>query len=206
MSELTPAQIGARLSAKLTAAQCDELRRTVAARRRTIKARLASLQDQNGSDRRVAVDSFDPEKLAALGRETDSLEDEDFLFHELDCRLIRLQQAAAAREQLEAAHTVRKKLPALIERTTQALAMYERARHELADALSALGHVNVTTEDRFYVDDAQFEQIIAALHPAAFPTERDTGARAFLRGRICPPAPPVYSEPRPDYAAQRRSW
>lgn len=207
MTELTTQQIGARLQREdATAAEYQTLVGAITARRRVIKARLDEIENRNGAARRAAMASCDPAQIALLNREAETLDDETGFLCDLESRAYQLHVRAIERETIENARLGRKKLPALIDAASKALAKYRDARQQLEDAIGAMGgarnllRAEPAAAKSMEVGDAELAQLVAAL----FVDPPTAGAVAGLRQRICAPPPPIYSDGPPDLAAQVR--
>jgi hypothetical protein len=105
MSDMTASQIAEQARRDdLSAAAYQLLVHAIAARRKHLKARLASVEDRNGSAYRAAVASADLAQLAALNREAESLDAECGVLCDLETRVYRLHASAREREDIEAAN------------------------------------------------------------------------------------------------------
>ncbi len=217
MTEMTTKQIAAQLQrSDLTAAVCQELVRAIAARRRTIQERLTSIEDRNGAGRRAVIASADPGALAKLNQEAEALDDELGFLADLDTRAFRLHLAAVEREVIESGARAHRRIAQVLGNAEQALTAYLAARQQLDDATGSIGGANEQQRwriaalgedraqgERLVVDDATLDRILAVMHPPALVREeQQRGARAFLRSRICVPAPVQYGDPPPDLREQ----
>lgn len=202
----TSKELAEQLRRAATAAEIYRIINAIAARRRTVKERLASIEDRNGTARRAAIESADSDVLARLNREAESLDDElGFLSH-LDSRAFPLHLAATEQETVENGKRAHRRITQVTAAAEEALAAYSAARQRLEEATSAIGGANDQLRgERMIVDDATVERIMLAMWPVFLVREEQRrGARSGLRQRICAPAPPVYGDSPPDMAAQVR--
>lgn len=206
MPELTLKELAEQLRRAATAAEIHAVIGAIAARRKSLRERLTSIEDKNGSARRAVIASADTEALARLNAEAEMIDDELGLIAHLDARAFPLHTAAVERETIEAGQRAHKRIASLIATAADALAKYEAARQLLQDSVTAIGAANMARDDRRYLDDALFRALVDAMQPAwLVRDEHRAGAAAGLARWLRPPPKPNFGEPAPDPAEQVRA-
>lgn len=210
MTELTTKQIGEQLRRPdADASTLQNLMHAIAQRRRRVRARLAEIEGTNAAERKAATAAGDMDRLYALNRECEQLDDELGVLCDFESRTIQLHGPALERESLAAGQRDFKRLSKLIEAAATAQAAYESAREQLTNAISHIGAARGVLAARsrdgakpLEVDDATVERILAALFDARYPADRLGGARSGIRRNICAAPSPIYADGPPDLAGQ----